>query len=358
MHLLELTCDNFRGLTGLSFAPHASVNIICGDNAQGKTSILEAIQYLATSKSHRTNVESELVRRGEAGFRLSARVRRRDRDVELEAGWWQGAKRIRVNGVSQSRVSDLLGKINVVFFSPEDVALVRGSAAQRRTFLDMELSQLSPPYLHALQQYRIIVRQRNELLRHPRPDAAQLDVWDAQVATHGTVLMKERRQFVEELAPNASTVYATVAGQEEMVLAYRPDVRSDTTLGEALSASRQTDLRQGLTTRGPHRDDLVFSVDEKAARPFASQGQQKTAALALKLSALELVRARTGEYPILLLDDIFSELDLGRSQRLVAALPQGIQCLMTTTGLTDKESLFATDCARFVVERGAIRQES
>jgi len=357
MHLLELTCDNFRGLSGLTFTPGEGANIICGDNAQGKTSILEAIQYLATSRSHRTNVDRELVRKGEAGFRLSARVRRRDRDVTLEAAWWQGSKRIRVNGVSQTRVSDLLGKINVVFFSPEDVALVRGSATQRRTFLDMELSQLSPTYLHALQQYRIIVRQRNELLRHPRPDETQLDVWDVQMANHGTVLMDERRRFVEDLAPNASAAYLSIAGAEEMVLAYRPDVRSDTTLEQALRVSRQTDLRQGLTTRGPHRDDLAFSVDEKAARPFASQGQQKTAALALKLSELELVRARTEEYPILLLDDVFSELDTQRARRLVAALPQGAQCLMTTTGLADKESLLAPDCVRFFVHRGAIRRE-
>jgi DNA replication and repair protein RecF len=354
MHLLELTCDNFRGLSGLSFEPHAGANIIRGDNAQGKTSILEAIQYLATSKSHRTNVESELVRRGEPGFRLSARVRRRDRDVTLEAAWWQGSKRIRVNGVSQTRVSDLLGKINVVFFSPEDVGLVRGSAAQRRTFLDMELSQLSPPYLHALQQYRITVRQRNELLRHPRPDEALLDVWDEQLATHGAVLMDERRQFVQALAPNAAAAYTAIAGHEDMVLSYRPDIRGGTPFLEVLAGSRANDLRQGVTTHGPHRDDLQFSVDEKAARPFASQGQQKTAALALKLAELELIRSRVGEHPILLLDDVFSELDATRSRRLVESLPTDVQCLMTTTDLTDRESLFPKDCAQFTVKAGSI----
>jgi DNA replication and repair protein RecF len=355
MHMLELTCDNFRGLSDLSFSPHASINIIRGDNAQGKTSILEAIQYLATSKSHRTNVESELVRRGEPGFRLGARIRRRDREVTLEATWWQGAKRIRVNGVSQTRVSELLGKINVVFFSPEDVGLVRGSAAQRRTFLDMELSQLSPQYLHALQQYRNVVRQRNELLRQQKPDETMLDVWDVQLATHGAVLMEERRRFIETLAPNAAAAYTAIAGEESMVLTYRPDARHDMPLAEVLSASRQTDMRQGVTTRGPHRDDVLFSVDEKAARPFASQGQQKTAAVALKLAELELIRDRVGEYPILLLDDIFSELDANRSRRLVETLPTGVQCIMTTTDLTDKENLFPKDCARFTVQAGMIR---
>ncbi|GMV93015.1 MAG: DNA replication and repair protein RecF [Candidatus Hydrogenedentota bacterium] len=354
MHLIELTCDNFRGLVELSFMPEPGANLIQGDNAQGKTSILEAIQYLATSKSHRTNVESELVRRGEPGFKLAAQVQRRDREVSLEAIWWQGAKRIRVNGVNQTRVSDLLGKINVVFFSPEDVGLVRGSASQRRTFLDMELSQLSPRYLHALQQYRNVVRQRNELLRQPRPDAALLDVWDEQLATHGTVLIDERRLFVEALAPNAAAAYSAIAGHEPMVLTYRPDVRDGTPFVEVLAASRENDLRQGVTTHGPHRDDMLFAVDEKAARPFASQGQQRTAALALKLAELELIRARVGEYPILLLDDVFSELDANRSRRLVETLPAQVQCIMTTTDLTDKEGLFPKDCARFSVKAGVV----
>ncbi len=354
MHLLKLTCENFRCLTNLSFGPHSGANVICGDNAQGKTSILEAILYLTTSKSHRTNVEQELVRRGEAGFRLSASVRRCDREVSLEATWWQGAKRIRVNGVNQTRVSDLLGKINVVFFSPEDVGLVRGSASLRRTFLDMELSQLSPRYLHALQQYRLVVRQRNELLRQPRPDAAVLDVWDEQLATHGVVLMDERRQFVEALAPNATAAYTAIAGHEPLVLTYRPDVRDGTPFLDVLAASRANDLRQGVTTRGPHRDDILFAVDEKAARPFASQGQQRTAALALKLAELKLIHTRVGEYPILLLDDVFSELDANRSRRLVESLPANVQCIMTTTDLTDKESLFPKGCARFTVKSGTI----
>lgn len=358
MDLIELTCENFRCLSELSFLPVPGANILQGDNAQGKTSILEAVQYLATSKSHRTNMEGELVRRSEAGFKLKALVRRRDRDVSLEAVWWQGSKRIRVNGVNQLRVSDLLGKINVVFFSPEDVGLVRGSASQRRTFLDMELSQLSPRYLHALQQYRAVVRQRNEILRHPRPDVTMLDVWDEQLAAHGTVLMEERRQFIEALAPNAAAAYASIAGQEPMMLTYRPDVRDSTPFLDVLAASRENDLRQGVTTRGPHRDDLLFAVDEKAARPFASQGQQRTAALALKLAELELIRARVGEYPILLLDDVFSELDANRSRRLVESLPTGVQCIMTTTDLTDKEGLFPKHCARFSVKEGVIKRTS
>ena len=357
MFLIELTCENYRGLTSTAFAPGPGVNLIRGDNAQGKTSILEALLYLATSKSHRTNLESDLVRRGESGFRVRASVRRHDRDVSIEAAWWQGAKRIRVNGVNQTRVSEVLGKIIVVFFSPEDVALVRGSAAQRRTFLDMELSQISPRYLHALQQYRQAIKQRNELLRHPNPDDALLDAWDAQLVSHGATLMEERGLFVQQLAPGAARAYEAIAEKEPMVLAYKPDVRMDASLSEVLAASRKTDIRQGMTTRGPHRDDLSFDVDEKAARPFASQGQQKTAALALKLAELDLVRARTGEYPILMLDDVFSELDAGRSQRLLCAVPPDAQCLMTTTDLTAREDLFGASCARFHIQAGTIQRE-
>jgi len=250
MYVLELTCENFRSLRDLFLAPGPGVNLIQGNNAQGKTSVLEALLYLATSKSHRTNLDSDLVHKGDPGFRLTAKVQRHGREVTVETVWWRGAKRIRVNGVNQARVSDLLGKINVVFFSPEDVALVRGAASQRRTFLDMEISQLNPAYLHALQQYRQAVRQRNELLRVPQPDHAQLDAWDLQLATHGHTLIEERRLFVEQLAAGASVAYREIAGGERMDLVYKPDVRPGSSLADTLAASRKTDLRQGLTTRG------------------------------------------------------------------------------------------------------------
>ena len=357
MHLIELTCEHFRCLNGLRFAPGPGLNVIHGDNAQGKTSILEALFYAATSKSHRTNTESELSQRGEPVFRVSAHVQRVARDVKIDVSWSQGAKRVKVNGVHQSRVSDLLGKIHVVLFSPEDSELVRGSASSRRTFLDMELSQLHAAYLHALQRYRNAMRQRNEILRGPQPDETLLDVWDAQLVEHGSVLMRERRRFVEQLAPLANGAYRAIAGGEDMQVAYKPDVRDESNLAEALAAGRKSDLRQGQTGHGPHRDDLEFVVADKGARQFASQGQQKTAGLAVKLAELELMRERTGEYPILLLDDVFAELDGPRSHRVMQAVPDSVQCLITTTDFALFASLGQRHPAVFRVRDGVLAAE-
>jgi DNA replication and repair protein RecF len=352
MRLIELTCDHFRCLNGLRFTPGPGLNVIRGDNAQGKTSILEAVLYAATSKSHRTSVESELVQRGEPVFRVSARVARAARDVHAEIAWSHGVKRIKVNGVNQTRVSDLLGKINVVIFSPEDADLVRGSASNRRTFLDMELSQLHANYLHALQRYRHAMRQRNEILRLPNPSEALLEPWDAQLAEHGAIVMRERRRFIDQLAPLANAAYGAIADGEEMRVEYKPDVKEDVPLMEALVASRKSDLRQGMTTHGPHRDDLEIMVDAKAARQFASQGQQKTAGLAVKLAELELMRERTGEYPILLLDDVFAELDSNRSRQLFASIPPDVQCLIATTDFALTPELEARVPALYSIQKG------
>lgn len=355
MRLLELTCDHFRCLNNLRFEPGPAISVIRGDNAQGKTSILEAVLYAATSKSHRTSTESDLVQRGEAIFRVSARVLRAARDVHTEIAWSHGAKRIKVNGVNQTRVSDLLGKINVVIFSPEDADLVRGSASSRRTFLDMELSQLHAHYLHALQRYRHAMRQRNEVLRLPNPDDALLDPWDAQLAEHGTTLMHERRRFVDQLAPLANDAYKAIANNEQMSVVYRPDVKEDVPLIDALAAARSSDVRQRMTTHGPHRDDLEIVVDGKAARQFASQGQQKTAGLAIKLAELELMRARTGEYPILLLDDVFAELDASRSREVLSTIPAAVQCLITTTEFALSNELESRHPALYTVQKGLLR---
>jgi DNA replication and repair protein RecF len=356
MHLVQFTCQGFRALQDLRFEPARGISVIRGANAQGKTSLLEAVLFTATARSHRTNLESDLVTAGQQWFRLSAEAARHDRNVTLEATWYDGVKRFRVNGVAQARISDILGKINVVLFSPEDIVLVKGTAAHRRRFLDMELSQVSPVYLNALQQYRQVMRQRNELLRAAMPDGAQLDAWDAQLIRYGTVLTQERDLFVSRLAGFAAEAYARIADGERLDLLYQPDVPTADRFAEVLAKSRTTDVRRGTTTRGPHRDDLDITVAGQPARAFASQGQQKTAALALKLAETALVNERAGEYPILMLDDVLSELDETRARRLFAAVDSGVQCLITTT-VTREGGLFPPDCACYRIERGQLANE-
>lgn len=354
MHLTELHADGFRSLRAIHFNPIAGLNVIYGDNAQGKTSLLEALLYLVTSKSHRTNVDSELVRHGEPGFRLKGLIQRADRTVTLEAAWWERSKRIKVNGVALTKASEVLGKVHVVFFSPEDVGIVRGAATERRTFMDMELAQLAPSYLHALQQFRQVLRQRNELLRAHRVDTDLLASWDAQFAQWAAILIRDRRHFIAALDARTQETYALIAGGERLGLRYVPNIRPDEDPLQTLERGRETDIRRGMTMRGPHRDDLEFTVEGEAARAFASQGQQRTAALALKLADAVLVHSRTGEYPILMLDDVLSELDASRSRRLFRALAPGMQCLLTTTDLVENRELFGAKAAHFRIKDGRL----
>jgi DNA replication and repair protein RecF len=357
MYLVQFTCRGFRVLCEVCFEPGPGVNVVCGANAQGKTSLLEAILFTATARSHRTTVETDLVAYGQHEFHLSAQARRRDRDVGIEAHWWDSVKRFRVNGVAQTRISDILGKINVVLFSPEDIVLIKGTAAHRRRFLDMELSQINPAYLNALQQYRQALRQRNELLRDPAPDSDLLDAWDAQLARYGVILVRERQAFIDQLAGRATAAYECISAGERLSLEYWPDIPATESLQEVLSKARAIDLRRRATMRGPHRDDLHVTIADQPARAFASQGQQKTAALALKLAELGLVKERTGEYPILMLDEVLSELDETRSRRLFETIDPEVQCVITTIRSSGHGGLFPADHVLFRIERGNLEKQ-
>lgn len=358
MHLSRVKCSNFRCLESIEFVPAPGANVIRGLNAQGKTSVLEAILFAATSKSHRTNTEADLVRRGEDGFSVTLETGENNGTTRIDANWWRGAKRFRVNGVPRERLSEILGRVRLVFFSPEDLGLVKESAAVRRRFLDMELSQISPPYLTALQEYRNVLRQRNELLRHDGVDESLLDVWDVQLVRHGEAIMRERAVFVDELSRCAETAYRRIAENEPLEIRYRCDVDEPGAFEERLAAARKSDVRRQQTTRGPHRDDVEFFIDGTPARSHGSQGQQRSAALAVKLAEVELIRERTGEYPVLMLDEVLSELDDERADRLFGAVPAGVQMLITTTDLDDRRGVIAADAKRFTIERGALREDN
>jgi len=352
MRILHHEARGFRCLHHIDFSPSAGLNLLRGNNAQGKTSVLESVLYLATSKSHRTSNERELLRESEDSFHLKATLFRRDRETRIEANWWKGQKRYRVNGVAQPRLSDILGILNVVFFSPEDVELIKGGAGVRRLFLDMEISQIEPKYLQALQQYRIALRQRNELLRQHNPDRDLIAVWDVQLAQRGVALRELRSAFVEQLSVHATARHAGIAPGEELHLSYLPDIRSDDDYETVLKRSLPTDLKRQQTTRGVHRDDVDIDVGGQPARAFGSQGQQKTAALAVRLAELELVRERTGEYPVLMLDEVLAELDAKRAHQLFQAIAPQVQCLATTTQLSGVPAGYEGAFASFRIEGG------
>ncbi|MCC6145462.1 MAG: DNA replication/repair protein RecF [Candidatus Hydrogenedentes bacterium] len=358
MHLTHVQCRHFRCVDAIEFSPAPGRNIIRGANAQGKTSVLEAILYGATSRSHRTASEGELVQHGEPGFQVRLQAQRVDRSVQVEAFWFDGSKRFKVNGVAQSRISDILGRIHLVFFSPEDVDLIKGAASVRRRFLDMELSQISPGDLAALQQYRQVLRQRNELLRTERPDAAMLDIWDVQLTRHGVVLMEERASYLEELSRHATDMYGRIAGDEPLSLRYEPDVKTPGELAAVLAKSQQTDIRRGATGRGPHRDDVSIEIHGRPARQYGSQGQQKSSALAIKLAELELVRGRIGEYPVLMLDEVLAELDDRRAHQLFEAIPEAVQVLTTTTELDHRQEHFGAGWTSYRIDHGQLQEEA
>lgn len=355
MQLLRFECRGFRCLADQAFEPGPRVNVVRGDNAQGKTSILEGILFAVTSKSHRTSVESELARHGEDGFHLALQGRRAGREVAIHAHWYRGTKRFKVNGVYQARVSDVLGQFPVVLFSPDDIDLVKGSAVERRRFLDMELSQVAPAYLNALQQYRQALRQRNELLRAHEPDNDQLDAWDEQLVRHGAVLVRHRQEFLGALGDHTAEAYRRIASGERLELRYQPDVSEDL-LRETFKKVRRADVRRQMTTRGPHRDDVELLVAGEPARNFGSQGQQKSTALALRLAEVSLLRERIGEYPVLMLDEVLSELDDHRSRQLFSAINDEVQCILTTTESNRRESLFGPS-AFYRIERGCLEKE-
>lgn len=358
MRLTRVQCRGFRGLQDTDFAPGPALNILSGANAQGKTSVLEAILYAATTRSHRASSDEELAHYGDNEFHVRVEAETTTHSVTIEAHWWREAKRFKVDGVAQTRLSDILGRLCVVFFSPEDINLVKGAASKRRLFLDMELSQALPPYLRALQQYRQALRQRNELLRRQCGDPALLEPWEQQLAGHGGTLVREREAYVRELAAVAAPLYGRIVEAEPLELTYKPDIADPSLMAIILAEARRGDLLRKTTGRGPHRDDMEISIAGKPARTYGSQGQQKSAALVLKLAEMELMRGQVGEYPVVLLDEALAELDATRGARLFDALPEEVQALITTAQPAQLPVHSRQHCHHFHIEGGRLEQET
>ena len=416
MLLNNIVLRNFRNYIDCEVNFSKPVNLIIGGNAQGKTSLLEAIYFLCTAESHRATRDGELIRHNEAGFYLRGTLKNGSNDVmSLEAmKRARGQFKLKKNGVLQTRRSEWIGQFNAVLFSPESLVLVKGGPVERRRFLDLLISQIDSGYLKNLQEYRLVLRQRNELLKQIRTalaDAIQLDVWDKFLIAHGTAIIIKRLEIFHELKTYAMQNHQKLTGgQESLALTYRSalarndtsrhniadentensieeselgflETKTDTEIAKhfdaALNASRRADLQRGTTLVGPHRDDFLielenapgtYSIDFKSedrsealdmekgemahepsesqnslpkseignfrevARAYGSQGQQRTIALALKLAELELIRAVTGRNPIVLLDDVTSELDYNRTEYLLNVLQNlSAQTFITAT---------------------------
>lgn len=347
MHLASLQLLHFRNYSELSARFSPGLNVIFGDNAQGKTNLLEAIAFLATGKSHRTSRDQELIQEGHTALTARAAVERRTGELGLELTLGHDSrKQLKINGIAEKKIARLVGNLAVVFFSPDDLQLLKGSPAGRRRFLDIELSQISQTYLYHLMSYNRTLAQRNTLLKQDPVDPALLSIYDDQLLQSGAELVVRRAEAVRRLSILAAQYHGLLSeGKEVLRLEYQsqgaepeqapgaPEVFER--LLSQMQQRRREEIRRQITLVGPHRDDVGFWINERDARLYGSQGQQRTAVLALKMAELQFMAEELGEYPVLLLDDVASELDPHRRHYLLNAVREGIQTFVTCTDLDD-----------------------
>lgn len=356
---LELT--NYRNYESLTVRFSEGTNIFYGDNAQGKTNLLEALYLLATTKSHRGMKDKDLIRFGEEEAHVRGVVIRGgiDRQIDMHLRKSRG-KGLAINGQRLKKAAELIGLLHIVFFSPEDLRIIKDGPSERRRFMDMELCQLDKTYLHDLTQYNRIVEQRNRLLKDIQENAAladTLDLWDEQILAYGLRIIEKREAFIREVNEIAEEIHRELTGgAEELRLIYEPNVTAED-FAAKLKDNRRRDIRMGMTGNGPHRDDFAFMEREIDLRQFGSQGQQRTCALSLKLAEIELVRRRIGENPILMLDDVLSELDVNRQNLLLGRIGS-LQTFITCTGLDELMRGRVRLDRLFRIEKGRIVEDN
>lgn len=338
MIIKSIELADYRNYDSLKLPFDKGTNILYGDNAQGKTNILEAIFVAATTKSHKGSKDREMIRfeKEEAHIRTYLEKEGVETRVDMHLRGSK-SKGIAVDGQKLKKAADLLGLCNVVFFSPEDLGIIKNGPSERRRFVDMELCQLDNFYLYNLNHYNKIVNQRNKLLKdmYMNPDLKEtLGIWDMQLVSFGSKIIERRKLFVEQLNEIIYEIHKKLSGdKEELRILYEPDVEIEE-FEKKLRYNQDRDMKSKMTSVGPHRDDFSFMVGKIDIRKFGSQGQQRTAALSLKLSEIELVKKITKDTPVLLLDDVLSELDSSRQNYLLNSIGD-IQTIITCTGLEE-----------------------
>ena len=334
----SIELKNFRNYEDLDISFDDGTNILFGDNAQGKTNILEAAYLSGTTKSHKGSKDKEMVRFGEQEAHIRTTVVKKEKEYQIDIHLKQNrSKGIAINKIPIKKASELFGILNMVFFSPEDLNIIKNGPSERRRFLDAELCQLDKIYLADLTKYNKVLNQRNRLLKDMvyRSDLKEtLSIWDMQLLESGKKIIQRRKKFVEELNEIVHDIHYRISGEkEELLLQYEPNI-DDIFFEDELNRAKDRDLRYCQTSVGPHRDDLLFSIHGVDIRKFGSQGQQRTSALSLKLSEIELVKQSIHDTPILLLDDVLSELDSNRQNYLLNNI-HDTQTIITCTGLDE-----------------------
>ena len=347
LYIEDIKLTNYRNYSKLSVEFENKVNVILGENAQGKTNVMESIYVLAMAKSHRTSNDKDLIHWEEEYAKIEGSLKKRNGPLALQLVISKKGKKAKCNHLEQRKLSQYVGNMNIVMFAPEDLNLVKGSPQIRRRFIDMEIGQVSPVYLHDLNQYQKILYQRNHYLKQlqtkRQTDMAMLDVLTIQLINVASSIVLKRFEFLELLQQWAEPIHFGISrGLETLKIQYKAsvDVSEETDLSKMVEAYeekfakiRDREVDRGITLAGPHRDDLTFFVNGRDVQTFGSQGQQRTTALSLKLAEIELIHSETDEYPILLLDDVLSELDDFRQSHLLNTIQGKVQTFVTTTSV-------------------------
>ncbi len=361
MFVSTLNLKNFRNYSDETFEFSEGINVITGKNAQGKTNCAEAVFYLCTGYSPRATRDKQVIKYGESNAFISGTAVTTYGNVKVDMSFFPDKKDIKINGVQILKMGELLGNINSVFFNPGELKLIQETPDDRRRFLDISLSQMDRKYFYSLQKYKKILSQRNTLLKDEdiRLVRDTLPIWDAQLSKAAAVIVKNRNEFLRLLSPFAKEAHSFITdGKEnlEVSAGYRYEGDEKTIAGQILSDLKETlekNIALGYTTVGPHRDDLKIKVNGEDVKVYGSQGQQRTAALSLKLAELEVFNFRFHEYPVLLLDDALSELDSSRRERVLQRT-EGIQTIITCT--ETEECMKKRDCKIFNVTDGHINR--
>lgn len=372
MQLNQIELTNYRNYNQLTLNFSPKLNVFVGDNAQGKTNLLESIYVLSLTKSHRSNHEKELIQWDKDFARIEGQISKKNGDIDLTMIVSNKGKKTKVNGLEQTKLSQYIGYLNVILFAPEDLSLVKGSPQYRRKFLDMEIGQINAQYLHHLSNYQTVLKQRNQYLKktafNKSYDSLYLDVLNEQLAQEGSFVLFSRLYFIKLLEKWANSIHENISyGKEELRVSYKStlELSAEQTreelyhlLMEELKKTEERDLTQLTTNVGPHRDDLVFMVNGQNVQTYGSQGQQRTTALSVKLAEIELINEEIGEYPILLLDDVLSELDDERQVQLMEFIDNKLQTFLTTTSVTHLNDKLKIKPEIFYVTNGEVERTS
>ncbi|WP_208587138.1 DNA replication/repair protein RecF [Gracilibacillus suaedae] len=369
MYIQQLSLNHYRNYDHLSVQFDDKINVIIGENAQGKTNLMEAIYVLGFSKSHRTTKDKEIIQWEQNYAKIEGSVFKRKQQFPLEIQITNKGKKAKLNHLEQKRLSDYIGALNIVMFAPEDLNLVKGSPQIRRRFIDMEIGQIQPIYIYHLGQYVKILKQRNHLLKQLQKrksnDLTMLRVLTEQMMEHAAIILEKRFMFMKRLRTWANEIHRGISrGIEDLDLQYAPTIdvsetdekgKIGTILRESFERLETKEVERGTTLIGPHRDDLVFYVNKKNVQTFGSQGQQRTTALSLKLAEIELIYQEINDYPILLLDDVLSELDDFRQSHLLDTIEGKVQTFVSTTSVDgihhqtlEKAEIFRIDNGKII----------